>query len=148
MALYSNKVSLATAYSILFTCLTVGIVEARSPQDAVAKAFEEAKGSRPELIQFLHAFPKGADLHNHLDGTVTNEDALKSAKEKGLNYDLFANAFTSSELGENVISIDAMLANAAHYRAFREAFSVRAWKQVSGSGRDQFFNVFGRIFTE
>lgn len=133
--------------AIILFCLVAGLAEARSSETAVVKAFEAAKNSRPELIHFLQGFPKGADLHNHLDGTVLSEDALNSARENGLNYDLNTNAFTSAELGEHVISLDAMVSNAVHFRAFREAFSVRAWKQVSGSGRDQFFNVFERIFS-
>lgn len=142
----STLLVLKAVFAMVF-CSVAGMAEARSSQAAVTNAFESAKGSRPELVHFLQGFPKGADLHNHLDGTVHSEDALKSARAKGLNYDLLSNSFTSAELEENVISLDAMVSNAVHFRAFREAFSVRAWKQTSGSGRDQFFNVFGRIFS-
>lgn len=141
----SSNVWVLTTASLILLCFSGGLVEARSSQTAVTTALEAAKGSRPELVHFLQDFPKGADLHNHLDGSVFSEHALGSAREQGLNYDLIANGFTNDQLGENVISLDAMTRSAVHFRAFREAFSLRAWKQVSGSGRDQFFNVFGRI---
>lgn len=128
--------------SLLFS---VGAVQARSPLGLTSQAFEEAKGSRPELVHFLQGLPKGADLHNHLDGSVFSEHALHSASQKGLNYDLVENQFTSADLNKSVISLDALKQSSVHFRAFREAFSIRGWKQSSGSGRDQFFDVFGRI---
>jgi adenosine deaminase len=128
--------------SLLFS---VGAAQARSSLGLTSQAFEEAKGSRPELVHFLQGLPKGADLHNHLDGSVFSEHALHSASQKGLNYDLVENRFTSTDLNESVISLDALKQSSVHFRAFREAFSIRGWKQASGSGRDQFFGVFGRI---
>ena len=128
--------------SLLFAS---GAADARSSLGLTSQAFEDAKGSRPELVHFLQGFPKGADLHNHLDGSVFSEHALHSAAQKGLNYDLVANGFSTADLSESVISLDALKQSSVHFRAFREAFSIRAWKQTSGSGRDQFFGVFGRI---
>jgi len=101
---------------------------------ATSNAFEAAKRSRPELINFLQDFPKGADLHNHLDGTVFSEHALESAEQKGLNYDLVSNSFTPNQLSDSVISLNDLKSNSVHFRAFRESFSIRAWKQVPGSG--------------
>ncbi|MFT5572966.1 MAG: adenosine deaminase [Cryomorphaceae bacterium] len=123
------------------------VAKSTSANDLAALAFDESKGSRPELVNFLEGFPKGADLHNHLDGAVFSEHALHSARQQGLNYDLDSNNFTDRELGGNVIGLDALGQNSDYFRAFREAFSLRAWKQVSGSGRDTFFGVFGRIFS-
>jgi hypothetical protein len=130
------------------TLLSMSAFAKSSPTgDLAALAFEQAKNSRPELINFLEGFPKGADLHNHLDGAVFSEQALQSARQHDLNYDLASNNFTDGELGDTVISLDELGQNSDYFRAFREAFSLRAWKQVSGSGRDTFFGVFGRIFS-
>jgi adenosine deaminase len=136
---------LAIGFTALF-CLSAA-AKSSSASDLTAFAFEESKGSRPELINFLEGFPKGADLHNHLDGAVFSEQALDAARQHGLNYDLGSSNFTDSELGGNIVSLDALGQNSDYFRAFREAFSLRAWKQVSGSGRDTFFGVFGRIFS-
>ena len=134
-------------FSILVCSLLLapGIALARSSQNLTSLEFEAAKNSRPELVHFLQEFPKGADLHNHLDGSVFSEHALHSAEQKNLNYDLETDSFTAAALSDTVISLDALKQSSVHFRAFREAFSIRAWKQVSGSGRDQFFGVFGRI---
>ncbi|MFT4630443.1 MAG: adenosine deaminase [Dinoroseobacter sp.] len=143
--LFSKKALSLAAILIGSLLFVAGAALARSSLDLTAQAFEEAKGSRPELVHFLQGFPKGADLHNHLDGSVFSEHALYSATQKGLNYDLVTNSFTTADLSDSVISLDALKQSSDHFRAFREAFSIRSWKQVSGSGRDQFFGVFGRI---
>lgn len=143
--LFSMRTLNLTAILISSLLFTLSTAQGRSLQNLTAQAFEDAKDSRPELVHFLQGLPKGADLHNHLDGSVFSEHALHSAEQKGLNYDLVANAFTTADLSESVISLVAMQQSSVHFRAFREAFSIRAWKQVPDSGRDQFFDVFGRI---
>jgi len=143
-AKFTHWLNIVIALSaILFTAS--GLAKGRADETSAAKAFEVAKNSRPELLNFLQEFPKGADLHNHLDGTVFSEHALESAEQKNFNYDLVSNSFTSNEVGDKVISLDELKSNSVYFRAFRESFSIRAWKQVPGSGRDQFFDVFDRI---
>jgi len=37
---------------------------------------DRVKKEQPELVEALTKFPKGADLHNHLSGTVMPEDFI------------------------------------------------------------------------
>ena len=49
------------------------------------------------LRAFLAAMPKGADLHNHLDGAVYAETFIRVGGEDGLCVDPVAKSFTKSQ---------------------------------------------------
>src|SRR3990170_130965 len=49
------------------------------------------------LRDFLKRMPKGADLHNHLDGAVYAETFIRVGAEDGLCVDQAAKAFTKSQ---------------------------------------------------
>lgn len=54
----------------------------------VEAVFDRVKGDLSRLRVFLQAMPKGANLHNHLDGSVYLESYLKLAGEKGYCIDM------------------------------------------------------------
>lgn len=115
------------------------------PKASIAQHFELAKRSRPELIAFLLAMPKGADLHAHLDGSTFSEYVLQSAQERRRNYDLKTHQFTDSPAGQSVISSEELRSSLSELSDFRDHFSLRGWYPDTANGRDHFFSVFGRI---
>nr|WP_252255491.1 adenosine deaminase [Lysobacter capsici] len=50
----------------------------------VAVRFDQIADSPAQLRMFLQAMPKGADLHNHLGGSVYAEDYLRWAGDQGM----------------------------------------------------------------
>ena len=62
-----------------------------------AKALDAVRGDPLALYVFLKRMPKGADLHNHLDGAVYAETFIRVGGEDGLCVDPVAKAFTKSQ---------------------------------------------------
>ena len=58
------------------------IQDNRAAQDYFG-LIEKVKKEQPELVQILTKFPKGADLHNHLSGTVMPEDYIALGSSDG-----------------------------------------------------------------
>src|ERR1700743_2759160 len=54
-----------------------------SREAQVAAILAKAAASHPRLLGLLQDFPKGGDLHNHLDGSVYAEDFLTWADADG-----------------------------------------------------------------
>jgi adenosine deaminase len=117
-----------------------GVVDAPAAQH-----FELAKRSRPELIAFLRAMPKGADLHAHLDGSTFSEYVLQSAHEYRRNYDLTTHMFTDGLPDQSVIHAGDLRSSLVELSDFRDHFSLRGWHPGTANGRDHFFSVFQRI---
>lgn len=108
-----------------------------------SQRFELAKQSTPELIAFMRCMPKGADLHNHVSGATYSEFILARAENKGLNYDLTANAFTDKEANKNnVIPIQELKKNSAFLAQFLNTASMRGWYPNTSNGHDHFFAAF------
>lgn len=116
-----------------------------SNENPISESFESAKNSSPELIAFLQKMPKGADLHNHLDGTIFSENILKSAIDNSLNYNIKSGLFTNNNIGNNIVPVTELISTPRLYQSFREDYSVRGWQAANGVGREDFFAVFGRI---
>src|SRR5213083_4284 len=55
-----------------------------TPEQRTAKYFESIKHDPVKLRAFLHAFPKGGDLHNHLSGAIYAESYIQWASDSGL----------------------------------------------------------------
>lgn len=74
--------------------------------------FKKIKNNIPELIMFLKAMPKGADLHNHSLGGSYAEFVYEDAVKKNSYYDLRKNIFLNdieyenSDKNSQIISID------------------------------------------
>src|ERR1041385_6271895 len=53
-------------------------------EQKTATYFESIRKSPPKQLAFLLKMPKGADLHNHLSGSIYAERYIEWAAEKGL----------------------------------------------------------------
>jgi adenosine deaminase len=130
--------------------------------DASAQATAEARAARsydaalaagpPALHAFLDQFPKGADLHVHLEGAVYAETYIQNAAQDGLCIDPTALKFekppcTAPLVAASVLSGALTPAQQQLYDHLVDSFSMRGYVPTPGvSGHDQFFAAFGRFF--
>lgn len=116
---------------------TVGAIMARAAHDP------------NELRLFLHHFPKGGDLHNHLSGALYAEDMIAWAGQKGLCIAADGTGFAPPPCapGQDAASLGA--AHPARYGQLVDSLSTRGWQAGVGagqaSGHDQFFATFDRF---
>lgn len=109
-----------------------------------AAYFDRIAASPPQLRMFLQAMPKGADLHNHLGGSVYAEDYLRWAAEQGLCFETEQRRITrppcdlpgrlpASELGKDPF----------RYGHAIDALSTRGLDSGAGTaGHERFFAAF------
>jgi len=98
----------------------------------------------PEALrEFFSAMPKGADLHNHIDGAVDAERFVDWAAQDGLCYDPATLALSPPPCagGHVVRAGDGDLR-----RRLIDAFTMRDFVPVTGeSGHDHFFAAFSKF---
>jgi adenosine deaminase len=75
---------------------TAGAAKTTAEQ-RTAQELEHVRLSPLELRHFLKRMPKGADLHNQLDGAVYAETFIRVGGEDGLCVDQVAKGFTKSQ---------------------------------------------------
>jgi hypothetical protein len=100
-------------------------------------------------MAFLLKMPKGADLHNHLSGSIYAERYIEWAAEKGLcvnnrNMSLAVPA-SPSKCDTDQTPANTALTNSVLYRQMIDAWSMRNWQLSGHSGHDQFFDAFGKF---
>ncbi|MFA6055393.1 MAG: hypothetical protein WC769_08470 [Thermodesulfovibrionales bacterium] len=117
---------------------------------------ERAKNERPELVETLTKFPKGADLHNHLSGTVMPEDYIALGSAEGdcfgpdpivpTMYTIAKTTATGACRGDSKPLVQAsddereqLVRSLSMYQ-----FNDKGIKSIQ-AGHDQFFAVFGRF---
>ena len=115
---------------------------------STAKYFEKIKTDPVLLRQFLYAFPKGGDLHNHLDGAIYAENMITWAAADGRCVNLQSMAFSLApcDPDNNRPSVASVKNNTDIVNRIIDAFSVRNYKLGSKSGSDQFFSTFAKFF--
>ncbi|HEV7464480.1 MAG TPA: adenosine deaminase, partial [Methyloceanibacter sp.] len=126
-------------------------------EQRTAQKFDEIRADPLALRAFLKAMPKGADLHNHLDGAVYAETFIRVGGEDGLCVDQAAKAFTKSqpvdagaEPGPVCEAGDlpaAAVPKTPHlYDALVDSFSMRGFAPSEGvTGHDHFFGTFAKF---
>lgn len=148
----------------LFLCVVVAQYPLGASRAADADAMQrtaralDAVRDNPLLLHdFLKRMPKGADLHNHLNGAVYAESYLNAAAEDGLCIDVANKAFSKSqpvvagiepqpvcEVGD-VPAVQA-LGRQNLYNGLIESFSMRGFVPSEGaSGHDHFFDAYAKF---
>jgi adenosine deaminase len=125
-----------------------------------ARAYDTALRTGPLAVQsFLAQFPKGADLHFHLQAGVYAERLIHVAGEDKLCIDTAQLKFARNEQGETVkepcpaplvaaseLSRNLTQAQQDLYDRLINSFSMRNFVPTPGySGHDQFFSTFDRF---
>jgi adenosine deaminase len=117
---------------------------------------DSVKKEQPELVEVLTKFPKGADLHNHLSGTVMPEDFIALGKADGdcFGPDTYVPTMYTvvSATAPGVCGSGFKLltqANAEEQQQLLRSFSMYRFNDNGftsiQAGHDQFFATFGRF---
>ena len=81
----SLRRKIAWTLVVVLSCgLTLSAQQRGASEQSTARYFESIRKSPPKQVAFLLKMPKGADLHNHLSGSIYAERYIEWAAEKGL----------------------------------------------------------------
>jgi adenosine deaminase len=122
-----------------------------------AKALDGMRDDPLALHAFLKRMPKGADLHNHLDGAVYAETFIRVGGEDGLCVDPVAKSFTKSQpiksgaepepvCEEGDVRAADVPKNQRLYDELVDSFSMRGFVPSEGeTAHDHFFATFAKF---
>jgi adenosine deaminase len=136
--------------SSLVPLFLVAFVAAQSPEQRTTRYVDSIRNQPSLLLAFLHDMPKGADLHNHLDGAIYAEDLIDFAVSDNLCVDrttsqLIAPPCDSCEKYTSKPAIQCAYADHVLYNQIIDAWSMRNWKPGDESGHDHFFATFDKF---
>jgi adenosine deaminase len=80
--------TLASSLKIAVLLILSFAPQLNASERAAQKAFDRVQNDPVGLRGFLQHFPKGGDLHNHIDGAVYAENMINWAAEDGRCIDL------------------------------------------------------------
>ncbi|VBA30070.1 Aminodeoxyfutalosine deaminase [Mycobacterium pseudokansasii] len=113
-----------------------------------AAFFDTIRDDPAALAAFLHAMPKGGDLHNHPSGAEYAERFISYAAGDGLCVDLALMTLVAPtppcDAGAGRPAAASALADPSLYNALVDAWSMRDW-DPQRPGRGQFFATFRRF---
>jgi len=136
--------------------LKATIARCAAPNNAVVSYFGVIGSAPPALAEAIRQFPKGADIHNHLTGTVMPEDYIAMGIADGDCFGADHKDPTMYTINPNTGTPDSC---ASGDKPLSQASSADRQKLVSSlsmynytysdiqSGEDQFFATFGRFGT-
>jgi adenosine deaminase len=141
---------LSAAALLLLAALPAQAAPAPSREAQVAAIIARAASAPPQLRVLLQDFPKGGDLHNHLDGSVYAEDFLTWADA---DSDCIARGDRTIApppcTGDQVPAKGLMTRDPVFYQSTIDALSMRNFVAGHGtgelSGHDHTFAVFPRF---
>jgi adenosine deaminase len=124
-----------------------------SAQDAgqhTARYLDSIRKQPPLLLAFLRDMPKGADLHNHLAGSIYAEDLIDFAASDNLCVErtsslLLAPPCDSCEKYTAKPGVRCAYGDHVLYGQLVDAWSMRNWTPEEGSGHDHFFATFDKF---
>lgn len=145
--------------------VSLGVVPAGAVQSAAEKpspnSSRSAAGARVDAVQatldriaddpislraFFVGLPKGADLHQHLSGTVYAESMLRWAAADGDCLTPPTMTVTAPPCTTDQIPAASALTNTTLQSQVISAWSMRLFiPSLTESGHDHFFNSFGRF---
>jgi len=134
---------------VVLSCGLTLSAQRGSAEQKTAGYFESIRKSPPKQMAFLLKMPKGADLHNHLSGSIYAERYIQWAAEKGLCINTRTMTLSvpasPSKCDSEQTPASAALTNSVLYRQMIDAWSMRNWQLSGQSGHDQFFDAFGKF---
>ena len=134
---------------VLLSCGLTLAAQPRAAEQKTASYFESIRKSPPKQMAFLLKMPKGADLHNHLSGSIYAERYIEWAAEKGLCINTttmtLAVPASPSQCDSDQTPANKALTSSVLYRQMVDAWSMRNWQLAEQSGHDHFFDAFGKF---
>jgi adenosine deaminase len=134
----------------LLPLLLSALAAAQSSEQRTARYLESVRKQPGLLLAFLRDFPKGGDLHNHLDGAIYAEDFIDFAASGGLCVDrtssrLLAPPCDTCELYTAKPAARCSYGDQVLYNQMIDAWSMRNLKEGDESGHDHFFATFDKF---
>jgi adenosine deaminase len=104
-----------------------------SDEAGAAAVFNRVAADQSRLRVFLQAMPKGANLHNHLDGSVYTESYVKMAAEHGFCADFTAAKITPPPCRTPEDELKGMgMRDPGRYERFMDVISRRTYRRGIG----------------
>ena len=115
--------------------------------DSTGKYLEQIKDQDVFLRDFLTRFPKGGELHTHLDGAIYAESYIEWAAADGKCIDLSSDTITlpPCDAQDNRPPVAQIKDDALIVNHLIDALSSRNYEWGKLSGHDQFFVTFQRF---
>src|SRR6185312_12196993 len=129
---------------LLSLAALAGCAPAPEP-DATVHRFDAVRGDKAKLEAFLRAFPKGADLHNHLSGAIYAESFLKWAAADGLCIDRRHLTLTKPPCHNGLVPATAAQEDRSLHDMLVAAFSMHDFSPDGETGHDHFFATFDKF---
>lgn len=136
---------------VIATLFATLLATAQNGEQRTAHYLDSIRRQPPLLLAFLHDMPKGADLHNHLDGAIYAEDLIDFAADAGLCVDRTTSVLMAPPCDDSCARYNAK----PQARCSRgddvlnsqmiDAWSLRNWSPGSESGHDHFFATFDKF---
>ncbi len=102
-------------------------------EERAAAVFNRVKNDESRLRIFLQAMPKGANLHNHLDGSVYTETYVRMAAERGFCADFAAQKITPPPCHTPADELKGMgMRDPGRYENFINLISRRTFRKALG----------------
>ncbi|GAA0416511.1 adenosine deaminase [Streptomyces luteireticuli] len=119
--------------------------EGDAAEAATAAYMEEVRGRPRALRAFLRAFPKGADLHNHLGGAAPTELMVELAARDGLCVERGSLRAVAPPCGAGGRPAADARRDAAFHRRLVRAWSMQDFVPGRETGHDHFFATFEKF---
>jgi adenosine deaminase len=118
---------------------------AASSDEARTEAYFQSIRKNPNLLlPFLREMPKGADLHNHLSGSIYAESLIQWGSDSKDCVDPKTFVVSPGPCGPS-LPISHAFDDPGLYAGMIDAFSMRNWQLSGQSGHDHFFDTFGKF---
>jgi adenosine deaminase len=153
--MFPQRATLARTISLLaLFAICLGTLQAQPAstsalaEQKTARHFDSIRKLPPQQWAFLLQMPKGADLHNHLSGSIYAESFIQWAADSGLCINTRTMALAAPRPSSKCDPTSdqppasAALTNGVLYRQMVDAWSMRNWQLSGQSGHDHFFDAF------
>ena len=133
-------------FILLLSLVTSGILLAGERE---AQRYLESVRNEPVLLRhFLFNFPKGGDLHNHLDGAIYAENFIgwAAADGKCVDIETWFIVAPPCDTAAGRPPVSDIQHDFDKGNKLIDALSTRNYERRSRSGHQQFFSTFRRFF--
>jgi Adenosine deaminase len=138
---------LTIARLVAFVSVTCGAGTAHATEagSAAERLFAKSAQSPLELRAFIHAMPKGAELHYHLVGGSYAENRIKIGAAQGscIDIDTLAAVRPPCDSSRRLRPMSSALRDFDFYQSIVDAWSMRDYvPNARVNGHDKFFKTF------
>jgi adenosine deaminase len=131
--------------ALVLVALSACVSTPPDPVAATGRHLDRIRDDPAGLEAFLRAFPKGADLHNHLSGAIYAESFIRWAIADGLCIDKKRLALAHGPCSRGLVPASAAQADKPLYDALVASLSMKDFMPDGETGHDHFFATFDKF---